>query len=253
MSYSVLAKFYDGLNESVDYKSWALEISDFLNKKGITAPAKILDIACGTGKMTLEFSRLGYTVVGVDLSSEMLSLAENSCANEGFYPTFVCQDMTSLVVGEEFDAAICCLDSVNYIRSADALDSFFARASEHIKSGGYLFFDVNTEYKFEKIYASNSYVYDETDVYCVWQNFYSKRRRLCDFDLTFFIKNADSSYTRESETQREYLYTDRELTSIAEKNGFSLEIISSAHDFSNGEGVRISDCDERHYFVLRKK
>ena len=58
MSYSVLAKFYDGLNESVDYKSWALEISDFLNKKGITAPAKILDIACGTGKMTLE--RLVY-------------------------------------------------------------------------------------------------------------------------------------------------------------------------------------------------
>ncbi len=253
MGYDVLAEFYDRLNDSVEYGEWAREISEFLKKKGVTSEASILDIACGTGKMTLALARLGYRVSGVDLSSEMLSVAQKSCADEGFYPLLVCQDMTALTLGECFDAAVCCLDSVNYISSFAALDSFFARASEHIVSGGYLFFDVNTEYKFENIYGNNSYTYDEKDVFCVWQNFYSSRRRLCDFDLTFFIKNPDGSYTRSGETQREYLYTDLELTSLLEKNGFEVCIISPDFDFSKKDGISISECDERHYFVARKK
>lgn len=253
MSYDVLANFYDRLNDTVEYGEWARKISDFLRDKGFSAGSSILDIACGTGRMTIEFARLGYCVAGVDLSSEMLALAQKNCADEGFYPLLVCQDMTALSLGARYDAAVCCLDSVNYIGSKDALDGFFARAAEHIVSGGYLFFDVNTEYKFEKIYSNNSYVYDEKDVYCVWQNFYSNRRRLCDFDLTFFIKNADGSYTRTGETQREYVYTDGELSELLEKNGFEIELISPSFDLSLGEGIGLSERDERHYFVARKK
>ncbi len=252
MSYDILAEFYDRLNRSIDYTAWADEISAFLRSKGVPDGSKILDIACGTGKMTLELAKREYSVAGADLSPEMLSIAQNSCANEGLYPLFVCQDMTCLDLSQTFDAATCCLDSVNYIKTREALDGFFARAAEHIKKGGYLFFDVNTEYKFEKIYGDNSYVYDEKDVFCVWQNFYSARRRLCDFDLTFFVKNPDGSYKRLHETQREYVYTDIELCELLEKNGFKIEQISSSHDFSLGEGRRISDTDERHYFVAKR-
>ncbi len=249
MSYDILAGFYDRLNCSIDYKSWADDISEFLASKGIPNRAKILDIACGTGKMTLEFARLGYDIMGVDLSPEMLSVAQNACAEEKLYPLFVCQDMTCLDLAQIFDSAVCCLDSVNYIGSKDALNGFFARVSEHIREGGYFFFDVNTPYKFENIYGDNSYVYDEKDVFCVWQNFYSARRRLCDFDLTFFIKNSDGSYLREHETQREYVYTDGEICELLEKNGFKVELLSSSHDFSLCEGRHVSDTDERHYFV----
>ena len=253
MGYDVLAEFYDQLNDSVEYGAWAREISDFLANRIVSTPSRILDVACGTGKMTLELSRLGHSLAGVDLSSEMLSLAQKNCADEGFYPLFVCQDMTALSLGECFDAAVCCLDSVNYISSKEALDSFFARVFEHLVSGGYLFFDVNTEYKFENVYKNNSYVYDEKDVFCVWQNFYSSRRRLCDFDLTFFVKNGDGSYTRLEETQREYLYTDSELTELLEKNGFEVCMIRADFDFSQKEGIYVAECDERHYFVARKK
>lgn len=252
MSYDVLAKFYDRLNRSIDYKSWADDISRFLKARGVSDKAKILDIACGTGKMTIELARLGYSVAGVDLSPEMLCIAQNACAEEKLYPLLVCQDMTCLDLSQTFDAAVCCLDSVNYISSKEALDGFFARASEHIRKGGYLFFDVNTQYKFEKIYGDNSYVYDEKDVFCVWQNFYSPRRRLCDFDITFFIKNPDGSYLRSHETQREYVYTDDELCALLEKNGFKVGLIGASHDFSLTEGKHVSDTDERHYFVAVK-
>lgn len=252
MSYDVLAGFYDRLNRSIDYAQWADKISEYIRKNGVSDRASILDIACGTGKMTLELARRGYTLAGVDLSPEMLSLAQSACAEEGLYPLFVCQDMTCLDLSQTFDSAICCLDSVNYIGSKDSLDAFFARAAEHIREGGYFFFDVNTEYKFEKIYGDNSYVYDEKEVFCVWQNFYSPRRRLCDFELTFFVKNSDASYIRMQETQREYVYTDKEICECLERNGFKVEIITATQDFSLGEGIRVSDTDERHYFVAKR-
>lgn len=252
MSYDVLAEFYDRLNHSVDYAEWARDISSFLTSRGISEDARLLDIACGTGKMTLELSERGYNMTGVDLSPEMLSVAQNACAERGFYPLLVCQDMTCLELSDTYDAAICCLDSVNYIPSKRALDAFFTRAAEHIRSGGYLFFDVNTEYKFKNIYGDNSYVYDEKELFCVWQNFYSARRRLCDFDLTFFIKNEDGSYRRTHETQREYLYTDGELCELLEKNGFVTEVLSASHDLLCNDEHLVSDCDERHYFVARK-
>lgn len=252
MSYDVLAEFYDRFNSEIDYPGWAKDISDFLKASNIPEKASILDIACGTGKMTLELAKKGYSVTGVDLSEEMLSVAQNAMAELSLYPTLVCQDMTCLDLAQTYDAAVCCLDSVNYIRGKDALDGFFARAAEHIRVGGYLFFDVNTEYKFKNIYGNNSYIYDEKDVYCVWQNFYVPRRRMCDFDLTFFIKNPDGSYRRSFETQREYVYTDSELSELLEKNGFETIILSAKHDFYLGDGVRVSDSDERHYFVARR-
>ncbi len=252
MSYDVLAEFYDRFNSEIDYKKWAEDISCFLKSENIPKNARLLDIACGTGKMTLELAKMGYELTGVDLSEEMLSVAQNAMAELSLFPTLVCQDMTCLDLAQSYDAAVCCLDSVNYIRGKDALDGFFARAAEHIRSGGYLFFDVNTEYKFKNIYGNNSYIYDEKDVYCVWQNFYIPRRRMCDFDLTFFIKNPDGSYRRSFETQREYVYTDGEISELLEKNGFETVILSAKHDFDLGKGERISDTDERHYFVARK-
>lgn len=252
MSYDVLASFYDRFNREIDYSKWADEIDRFLKHKQIKEGAHIADIACGTGKMTIELAGRGYRLVGVDLSPEMLSVAQNEASQKNLCPTFVCQDMTALELGQTFDAMSCCLDSVNYLRSKDALGGFFARAGEHLVSDGYLFFDVNTEYKFRNVYADNSYVYDEKDVFCVWQNFYSERRRLCDFDLTFFIKDKNGLYRRESEMQREYVYSDEELIDLLEKNGFKVCIISGSPDFSLGEGRRVCDTDERHYFVARK-
>ncbi len=249
MSYDILASFYDRFNSEIDYENWAKNIALFLKDKGIDTGSRLLDIACGTGKMTVPLAEMGYVMTGVDLSEEMLSKAEHSASEKGLFPTFVCQDMTTLDLGGLYDSAICCLDSLNYIPQA-SLDSFFARAGEHIKTGGYLFFDINTEYKFENIYADNSYVYDEKDVFCVWQNFYVARRRLCDFELTFFIKNADGSYRRVSESQREYFHSDAELKNAFESNGFECVFVTSKPEFLGQASVSLGD--ERRYFVLRK-
>ena len=252
MSYDILAGFYDLLNRDTDYSEWADGIVRFLKKNGVHEGASIADVACGTGRMTVELAKRGYRMLGTDLSSEMLSVAECEASENRLPITFVCQDMTCLELGQTFDAMTCCLDSLNYLPTRDALGSFFSRASEHLSMGGYLFFDLNSEYKFRSIYANNSYVYDEKKVFCVWQNFYSERRRLCDFELTFFIKEKDGSYRRECEMQREYVYSDAEVTELLTNNGFELVSISGDTDFDRNEGISVRETDERHYFIARK-
>ena len=253
MSYEHLAGFYDRLNRSINYEKWADDVSALLAKKGITRGREIFDAACGTGRMTLALAHRGYCMTGIDLSPEMLSLAKKASDDEGLGILFVCEDISALSLGKVYDAGVCCLDSLNYVTRDGGLDGFFSRAAAHISGGGLLFFDVNSEYKFSKIYANNSYVYDEDEVFCVWQNYYSARRKLCDFDLTFFVKNPDGSYRRESESQRERYYPDEEILSLLDKNGFDLLYLRGDHDFSGEPGISVLPEDERHYFVAVRR
>ena len=78
--YNHFAGIYDELTENVSYSERAEYISGFFHKYSVKRGAKILDLACGTGSFTAEFSRLGYDVTGADISCEMLSVAENKCA-----------------------------------------------------------------------------------------------------------------------------------------------------------------------------
>ena len=75
--YNYFALHYDELTENVDYKVRSDYISGFFNKLGIPENATLLDLACGTGTMSLLFKEKGYHVIGIDLSSEMLSIADN--------------------------------------------------------------------------------------------------------------------------------------------------------------------------------
>lgn len=113
-SYEALAASYDELTEDVEYEKRA----DFVEKLFLRAkrPVKsLLDLACGTGTMTVLFARRGYTVTGVDYSPEMLSQAQQKLAALDPPPLLLCQSMPQLRLLDSVDAAICCLDSINYL------------------------------------------------------------------------------------------------------------------------------------------
>ena len=93
MIYDLIAPIYDKVNGDVDYKEWA----DFIEKvierdyKG-GKPELVLDLGCGTGRMTLELARRGYDMTGVDYSVEMLDIARENAdrvsqaSRPGWYP-----------------------------------------------------------------------------------------------------------------------------------------------------------------------
>ena len=125
-SYEALAAAYDELTEDVEYKKRA----GFVEKLFLRAKRPVrslLDLACGTGTMTELFARRGYTVTGVDYSPEMLAQAQQKLATLDPPPLLLCQSMPQLELLEKVDAAICCLDSINYLtRPRDVQRTFEA-------------------------------------------------------------------------------------------------------------------------------
>ncbi len=242
--YSSLALCYDKLNSDINYTLWAEKIDKTLKKYGVPSGSLLLDLACGTGSITLPLSRLGYDMIGVDLSPEMLDMARSKSGGRDIL--WLCQDMRDFELYGTVAATVCCLDSINYILRRDELEMCFSLVHNYLDCGGIFIFDVNSPYKFQNIYKDNHYILEADGVYCGWQNSYNKKSGICHFDLSIFAKMQDGLWQRFDELQREKCYSQRVLTSCLEKTGF--EILSVCSDVDSGE----LSCDtERIFFCCR--
>lgn len=216
--YSAFAQFYDALTENVEYAKRADYLLELLKRLG-HQPDLALDLACGTGSLTLELYRRGVDVYGVDASVEMLSEARLKCAEAGADILFLCQEMRSLDLYGTVDTVFCTLDSLNHLQGADQVQKAFSKVSFFMDPGGWFIFDMNTPYKHEKVLANNTFVYDTETVYCVWQNRLSAATRRVDVHLDFFEKEG-RLYRRSFEHFAEWAYPVEEVLDMLEKAGF---------------------------------
>ena len=216
-SYEALAGTYDALTGDVDYEKRADFLEKLLRRSKIDVHT-VLDLACGTGTMTWILTGRGYEMIGVDASEEMLAAAmEKSGSVAGVQPIFLHQSMPKLDLYGTVDAAICCLDSLNYLTDPKDVWRTFDRLRLFIAPGGMLVFDINTV---EKLAALDGQVFlDETeDTYCVWRPEY--RRGLCTYYMDLFQLQEDGSWERSFELHRERAYTVEELTQWLQEAGF---------------------------------
>ena len=243
--YNVIAGVYDKINSGVDYEKWGDFVESLFGKYLKDKPQLVLDLACGTGRMSLSLAARGYDMIGVDASPEMLAKAADAVydaldggklSEEGPRPLFLCQSMTDFELYGTVGAVVCCLDSLNYLTGDGELEKCFSLVHNYLDPHGLFIFDVNTPYKFENVYGENVYVYDvdgegeDGGSFCVWQNFYDKESRICDFLLTVFESDGEGRYLRADEEQRERCYTLEEISSALEKNGFRLLDLSADVD-----------------------
>lgn len=236
--YTAIARIYDKLNSEIDYSAWADFVERCFDKYLEKRPTLVLDLACGTGSMTLELAGRGYDMIGVDGSEDMLSVAYERSVGRGIL--YLLQDMRSFELYGTVGAALCCLDSLNYLLDEKDLIKTFKNVHNYLDPGGLFLFDMNTPYKFENIYSDNAYVLEdeieyETDesasaVYCGWQNQYDKESRICDFYLSVFEEDSDGKYIRSDEHQRERCYELDQIKSALASSGF--EFIGCFADYS---------------------
>lgn len=244
--YEALASFYDGLNPDVDYEKWGELLHLAIQKYGRKDTSLVLDLACGTGSISVELAKKGYEVIGVDLSAEMLMKAQQKAYENEQSILFLNQNMTELDLYGTVDAVVCCLDSINYLTDPRELEKTFALVNNFMNDGGLFIFDVNTPHKFKNVYGDRAYILEDEGVLCAWQNDFDKEKGLCTFELSFFVENEDGSYERLDETQTEKVYEYSELISYLEKASF--EIIGVYSDLS---GEKASDTDDRWHFICR--
>ena len=81
--YSAVSSVYDQINAEIDYSAWADFIEKCFDRYLEKRPELVLDLACGTGRMTFELHRRGYDMIGADLSEDMLSEAYEKAYDSG--------------------------------------------------------------------------------------------------------------------------------------------------------------------------
>ncbi len=250
--YNSIAGIYDKINEDIDYRAWADYFEKCFEKYLQNKPELVLDLACGTGSMTMELARRGYDMIGVDGSECMLSVAYSRAYGENISGIlYLNQDMRQFELYGTVGAVSCCLDSINYLISEEDIGQCFKCVHNYLDPGGLFLFDVNTPYKFENIYGSNSYILECEDEngycdFCGWQNEYDKESKLCRFYLSVFSETVGGKYTRRDEEQTERCYSLSEIADILDRCGFEFLGVFGDFEFSSPA----PEC-ERWHFVAR--
>ena len=243
--YNNFSKYYDVLMSDVDYSARTDYVLSLFKKYG-KVPELLLDLACGTGGFSNEFAAREISVIGVDISEEMLAVAQQKSMAANRDILYVCQPAQELNLHSEVDGAVCLLDSLNHITDYSDFCEVFVKVSGFLKKGGLFIFDMNTEYKHKNILADNTFVIEEGDVFCVWQNFYDETEKSTDIVLDFF-ERKDNMYIRSSEDFLERAYSLSQITSAAENAGLKIEAV-----FGDMSELPLSDIEQRAVFVLKK-
>ena len=218
--YEALAASYDGLTRDIPYEKYLRFFKTLLRRHGVTATT-VLDLACGTGSLSVLLAKHGYRVLGVDRSEEMLTVAaEKAMELEENQPFFAAQPMQRLKIPEPVDACVCALDSINYVTKPQDVQKAFRRVYESLRPGGLFVFDINTPYKLEGL--DGQVFLDETeDSYCVWRAVYDKRHSLCRYGMDLFQQANDGLWERSFEEHVERAYTPEELSQWLTDAGFA--------------------------------
>ena len=243
--YTALASWYD-VFVGVDYTA----IADFIDKtvKHLMPEAElVLDLACGTGNLTLKLAGMGYDMTGIDISSEMLSCAIAKRAR-GKRILWLNQDIRSFELYGTVDVAVCVLDSINYLCSIEDVRECFAHVRNYLNPNGLFIFDCNTRYKFENLLDGRVYNYEKDGVFCSWESSFAGKSGICRHTLNFFNRRIDGNYSRSTEQQTQKYYSRRTIKQLLSEN--SLDIIDI---YPNYSFEQLSERDERICFVTRKK
>lgn len=228
MSYGSFARYYDSLTHNVEYEKRADYLCELMKRfdhsAGIT-----LDLACGTGSLTVALAKRGIDVYGIDGSVPMLSVAQQKAAANGLNLLFLCQQMQSIDLYGTVDTVVCALDSINHMTNENDVLKAFERVSLFLNPNGYFIFDMNTIYKHKKILSNHMFLYDTDDVYCVWQNNFEEKSNCVGITLDFFGREGNAYY-RSSEHFYERAYSTELIVSLLSKAG--LETVGLFDDLS---------------------
>ena len=244
-AYGEFADLYDQLMYDIDYEKWFLYIEEIF-KKNNKKPERILEMACGTGSLTKYFCESDYKVTCFDLSEEMLTVAYDKLSAYRNVKLLK-QDMTELTLGDnKFEAIIAACDSINYITEDEDLLKVFKNAYDHLEDEGIFIFDINSYYKLKNIIGENIFVEDTEDIFYVWDNEFIEETDICNFYLTFFVRE-DDHYNRFDEMHSERAYENKDVRDKLNLAGFK-----DVKMYDNFTFNRIKDDSERIFFVAIK-
>ena len=218
--YEQFSYSYDRMMKNVNYTRWCDYIESLFNMYRCS-PRTILDLACGTGSLTILLASKGYEVTGLDRAEGMLNVAREKVENEDLKITLQQGNMIDFQISEKFDAILCTYDSINYAINENELCTMFETVAKHLSPDGLFIFDVTTERNIVEHFHNKTFSENHQDYSFIWKNMYLYNTKMCRTFLTFFIRDGEL-FRRYEEVHQQRIYEVSTVNSLLKATGFKL-------------------------------
>lgn len=217
--YERFADIYDVFGSEDFCMALTGHILEALERYHLPAGAQIVDVACGTGVITVELARAGYDLIGIDLSEDMLTHARKRAGKAGVEIAFHRMDMRTFRLQERVPCVISTHDSLDHLFEDEELDLAFEHCTTALRPGGLFIFDMNCWSGIRHLNGRTVFV--ESDDKSGAYHLIAEDRTL-ETNIVGFVQVDGSLYERFDETLYQRCYSDEEVEERLEMFGMEL-------------------------------
>lgn len=224
-AYTSFAQVYDLFMDNVPYEQWGEYLDGLFKEYGIKN-GLLLDLGCGTGKLTRFLAEKGYDMIGVDYSYEMLDIAKGQSDDSILY---LLQDMREFELYGTVRGIYSACDSLNYVLEEDELRNVFSLVNNYLDPGGIFIFDLNTPYKYRELLAENTFAENREEGSFIWENYFDEAEGINEYDLTLYIKENDGRFQRFEESHFQKCYDLETIKRLLVEAGMEFVAVYDAY------------------------
>ncbi|WP_299246785.1 class I SAM-dependent methyltransferase [uncultured Aquimarina sp.] len=238
------ANVYDGMNTDLTdlefYLKWLPKNKD----------ARILELCCGTGRLTIPIAKEGYNISGVDITSSMLKQAKAKALETGLEIDFIQADIRTLDLPEKYDLIFIPFNSIHHLYQNEDIFRAFNVVKNHLKENGLFLLDCynpsiqyivdgEKEQKEIAVYVTK----DGRKVSIKQKMRYENKSQINRIEWHYYINDKFDSIQKLDMR----LYFPQELDSYLERNGFTI-----IHKFGDFKEEEFNNSSEKQIFVCKK-
>ncbi len=244
MTYGSFAHYYDRFMDNIPYDEWTTYLQELLTEQGVK-DGLVLELGCGTGSVTRRLKACGYDMIGLDISEEMLEMAQNR-GDDGIL--YLHQDMREFELYGTVAAVVSVCDTMNYITEPEDLTEVFRLVNNYLDPGGCFIFDLKTRTFYRNVLAENVFAENREDCSLIWENYYDEENCLNEYDLTIYAETSQGLYQRFEETHCQRAWELEEIKNVINEAG--MEFVTAYDAFTKNP---VRDDSERIYVIAREK
>lgn len=250
-SYTGFAQVYDKFMDNIDYDGWCEYLEMLLKEYGIDEKTGnsygnniVLDMGCGTGSVTSRLSKMGYDMIGIDYSQEMLNIALEKRKEDNIL--YLCQDMREFELYGTVAAVISICDSINYITEYEDLVDVFRLVNNYLDPRGIFIFDLKTIQLYKSI-GESVIAEDREDCSFIWDNYFDETDSINEYQLSIFVRGEDGRYDKFTEEHYQRAYLIEEIKQALDEAG--LKFVTAYNAFTKDEAT---EDNERIYVIAQE-
>lgn len=246
------AELYDLIYAEKPYGEEAAFIHKCLQRFSIGSTKRLLELACGTCTHALELEALGYEIVAVDNSEDMLTVARRKATEGSSRIRFLRQDLRSLdVPGGAFDVATCLFDSIGYVETNRALLNVLGGVNKHLRPNGIFVFEFWHAAAMLRTYDPvrvRRWVTESGDLIRISRTSLDVVSQVAEVAYTIIELRSDGSFSELREIHRNRYFQVQEMAALLDQAG--LEPVKWYNGFSDDE--RVTE-DTWHVLAVARK